>query len=112
MAGEENLIDIQEFDRLDLRVGEIKEAAAVKGTDKLVVMKVDLGSEVRQIVAGIRGSYAPEALTGRKAVVLVNLKPAKLRGVDSDGMILAAEGPDGVSLIEPAPGLPNGARIR
>ncbi len=112
MAGEENLVDIQEFARLDIRVGTIKEAAGIEGAKKLVVLQIDLGSEVRQVVAGIRGSYEPESLPGKKVCVVTNLKKAVLRGVESNGMIIAAVSADGrVSIVQPEGDIENGARV-
>jgi methionyl-tRNA synthetase len=73
-----------------MRVGQVKVAEKVKGADKLLRLEVDLGSEVRQVVAGIAEAYAPELLIGRKVVIVANLAPRKLRGLVSDGMIVAA----------------------
>jgi methionyl-tRNA synthetase len=87
-------ISIDDFARVELRVGEVKAAAKVKGADKLLRLEVDLGTEVRQVVAGIAESYAPELLVGRKVVIVANLAPRKLRGLESNGMIVAAS-PEG-----------------
>ena len=75
-------------------MGQVKVAEKVKGADKLLRLEVDLGTEVRQVVAGIAEAYSPEALVGRKVVIVVNLAPRKLRGLESNGMIVAAS-PDG-----------------
>ncbi|MBV9341592.1 MAG: methionine--tRNA ligase subunit beta, partial [Acidobacteria bacterium] len=83
-------IAIEDFAKVDLRVAEVKVAEKVKGADKLLRLEVDLGSEVRQIVAGIAEAYAPESLVGRKVVVVANLQPRRLRGLESNGMIVAA----------------------
>jgi methionyl-tRNA synthetase len=83
-------IDIAEFARLDLRVAQIKTAEKIQGSKKLLRLEVDLGTETRQVVAGIADAYAPESLPGRKVVLVANLKPAKLMGVESNGMVLAA----------------------
>jgi methionyl-tRNA synthetase len=83
-------IDISEFARVELRVARITAAEKVAGSKKLVKLQVDLGEEQRQLVAGIAETYAPEALVGRTVVVVANLKPAKLMGVESNGMVLAA----------------------
>jgi methionyl-tRNA synthetase len=85
-----NLITINDFAKVDMRVGEIKLAEKVKGADKLLRMEVDIGTEVRQIVAGIAKAYEPEKLIGRKVVIVANLQPRKLRGLESKGMIVAA----------------------
>jgi methionyl-tRNA synthetase len=83
-------VDIAEFAKIDLRVAQITSAERIAGTQKLLKMEVDLGDEKRQIVAGIAEVYAPESLVGRKIALVANLKPAKLRGVESNGMLLAA----------------------
>jgi methionyl-tRNA synthetase len=75
---------------VDLRVAEVKAAEKVPGSKKLIKMQIDLGGEQRQIVAGIAETYEPAALVGKKVAVVVNLKPAKLMGVESNGMVLAA----------------------
>jgi methionyl-tRNA synthetase len=83
-----------------MRVGEVKSAEKVAGADKLLKLMVDIGDEVRQIVAGIAEVYSPEALIGRKVVVVVNLQPRKLRGVESNGMVVAATvGPEGKPVL-------------
>ena len=83
-------IDISDFAKVELRVGQIKEAEKVAGSRKLVRLQVDLGAEIRQVVAGIAETYAPEALVGKKIALVANLKPAKLMGIESNGMVLAA----------------------
>jgi methionyl-tRNA synthetase len=83
-------ITIDDFSKVELRVAQVKVAEKVKGADKLLRLEVDLGNEVRQIVAGIAEAYAPETLVGRKVVIVANLQPRKLRGLESNGMIVAA----------------------
>jgi methionyl-tRNA synthetase len=83
-------ISIDDFAKVELRVAQVKVAEKVKGADKLLRLEVDLGNEVRQIVAGIAEAYAPETLIGRKIVIISNLAPRKLRGLESNGMLLAA----------------------
>jgi methionyl-tRNA synthetase len=87
----QDLLTIDEFRRVDLRVGLVTAAERVPGADKLLKLQVDLGDETRQIVAGVAGAYAPEQLVGKRIVVVTNLKPATLRGVVSQGMLLAAD---------------------
>jgi len=87
-------ISIEDFAKVELRVGQVKVAEKVKGADKLLRLEVDLGTEVRQVVAGIAEAYVPETLVGRKVVIVVNLAPRKLRGLESNGMIVAAS-PEG-----------------
>ena len=95
-------ITIDDFMRVDLRVGTIRKAEPHPNADRLVVLSVDLGEEQeRQLVAGIRAHYEPEALVGKQIVVVANLKPAKLRGVESRGMILAASDDSGVHVLAP-----------
>jgi methionyl-tRNA synthetase len=83
-------IGIEDFAKVELRVGQVKVAERVKGADRLLRLEVDIGTEVRQIVAGLAEAYAPEALIGRKVVIVANLQPRKLRGLESNGMIVAA----------------------
>ncbi len=84
-------ISIDDFVKVDLRVGQVVSAERVKGADKLLHMKVDIGeAEPRTIVAGIAESYPPEQMIGRKVVIVANLQPRKLRGIESNGMIVAA----------------------
>jgi methionyl-tRNA synthetase len=89
-AAADNKISIEDFAKVELRVGQVKSAEKVKGADKLLRLEVDIGAEMRQIVAGIAEAYAPESLIGRKVVIVVNLAPRKLRGIESNGMIVAA----------------------
>jgi methionyl-tRNA synthetase len=89
-ASADNKIAIEDFAKVELRVGQVKTAEKVQGADKLLRLEVDIGTEVRQIVAGIAEAYAPESLVGRKVVIVANLAPRKLRGIESNGMIVAA----------------------
>ena len=89
-AAAEPKIDISDFAKVDLRVAEVKAAEKVPGSKKLIKMQIDLGGEQRQIVAGIAETYEPASLVGKKVAVVANLKPAKLMGVESNGMVLAA----------------------
>jgi len=89
-------ISIEDFAKVEMRVGQIKTAERIVGADKLLKLTVDIGTEIRQICAGIAQHYQPEALIGRKVAVVTNLAPRKLRGVESNGMIVAASvGPEG-----------------
>jgi len=87
-------ISIDDFAKVELRVAQVKTAERVKGADRLLRLEVDLGTEVRQLVAGIAEAYEPETLIGRKVVIVANLAPRKLRGLESNGMIVAAS-PEG-----------------
>ena len=95
----EGKISIDDFAKIELRVGQVKAAEKVKGADKLLRLEVDLGTEVRQVVAGIAESYAPELLIGRKVVIVANLAPRKLRGLESNGMIVAASPEGGKAVL-------------
>jgi methionyl-tRNA synthetase len=92
-------ISIDDFAKVELRVGQVKAAEKVKGADKLLRLEVDLGTEVRQVVAGIAESYEPELLIGRKVVIVANLAPRKLRGLESNGMIVAASPEGGKAVL-------------
>jgi len=108
----DNLIGIEDFARVELKTGRVLRAEAVKGSNKLVRLEVDTG-EHRQIVAGIGKAYRPEDLEGKNVVVVTNLKPAKLMGVESQGMLLAATGPDGEpTILMPEREVPPGSRIK
>jgi methionyl-tRNA synthetase len=99
-AASDNQITIDDFLKVELRVGEVKVAERVKGADKLLRLEVDIGGEVRQVVAGIAKAYEPEKLIGRKVVIVANLQPRKLRGLESNGMIVAASlGEDGLPVL-------------
>jgi len=93
-------ISIDDFLKVELRVGMVKAAEKVKGADKLLRLEVDIGTEVRQLVAGIALAYKPEDLIGRKVVIVANLQPRKLRGLESNGMIVAASvGENGLPVL-------------
>jgi methionyl-tRNA synthetase len=88
----QGLVSIDDFARIDLRVAVVLAVERVEGTDRLLQLTIDLGSEQRTIVSGIAHVYPPEALVGRRIVVVANLQPARIRGVESRGMLLAAGG--------------------
>lgn len=105
------MVNIDEFRKLDLRVGVVKSAEPHPNADKLLVLQVDLGSEERQIVAGIRGHYAPEELIGKQVVVVANLETARLRGLESQGMVLAASDGERVVILTPEKEIHPGAKV-
>ncbi len=106
-------VDFDDFMKVDLRVGQVIEVSPIKGADKLYRLLVDVGEgSPRQIVAGLRLHYKPEELLDRMVVVVANLKPALLRGVESRGMLLASDGAGGVRLVMPSPGAIPGDGIR
>ena len=105
-------VTFDDFMKMQFQVGEIIACEAVKKSKKLLCSQVKIGSQVKQIVSGIKSNYAPEDMVGKKVMVLVNLKPAKLAGVLSEGMILCAEGFDGeLALMTPDKDMPAGAEI-
>jgi methionyl-tRNA synthetase len=114
VAVETPKISIEDFAKVEMRTGEIKTAEAIPGAKKLLKLTVDIGTEVRQVCAGIAEFYAPEKLIGMKVVVVTNLQPRKLRGVESNGMIVAASiGDQGRPvLVTFGEDVPNGARLR
>jgi methionyl-tRNA synthetase len=107
-------IAIEDFAKVQMRVGVVKSAERIQGADKILKLTVDIGDEVRQIVAGLAVSYQPEELVGKKVVVVVNLAPRKLRGVESNGMIVAASvGPEGKPVLCTfAEDVPAGAKLK
>jgi methionyl-tRNA synthetase len=106
-------IGIEDFAKVEMRVGQVKSAERVAGADRLLQLQVDIGDEVRQIVAGLALAYKPEQLVGRKVVVVTNLQPRKLRGVESNGMIVAASLPDGAPVLAGfLEDVPVGARLK
>jgi methionyl-tRNA synthetase len=105
-------IGIEEFQRLDLRVARVTKVEPHPNAEKLLKIAIDLGGEERQIVAGIAPYYRPEELEGKLIVVVANLKPAKLRGELSQGMLLAASGPETVAVVSPIREVPPGSIVR
>ena len=106
------MITIDQFRGLELRVGTVKRAEPHPNADRLLVLHVDLGAEERQVVAGIRAHYDPAVLVGRQVIVVANLEPAKLRGVESQGMVLAAADGERVVLLRPDDAVTVGAVVR
>lgn len=105
-------ITIDDFSKCDFRIGLVKSVEDHPNANKLYVLKVDIGGEVRTIVSGLKDYYKPDEIVGKKVAVIVNLKPVNLRGVDSNGMILAAENGKGLSLLTLDKDLNEGAKIR
>ncbi len=95
------MVTLAEFKKLEIKIAEIKEVQDHPNANKLYVITIDLGDKTKQIVAGIKGSYKKEDLLGRQAVVVDNLEPAVLRGVESQAMILAAQDEQGISIVTP-----------
>lgn len=114
------MISYDEFSKIDLRVAKIESAERVEGSDKLLKLAVDLGEdpsagsgqEKRQIIAGIGKAYKPESLVGRQILIIANLEPRQLMGLESQGMLLAAHSEDGSPIIlMPEKETPNGSKI-
>ena len=105
-------ITIDEFGKVELRVATIKAAEPHPKADRLLVLKIDLGTEERQLVAGIRAHYTPDELIGKQIVVVANLQPAMLRGVESQGMLLAASDGEQVIVLSPEKPIASGARVK
>ena len=105
------MISIDEFRKVELKVATIKSAEPHPNADKLIVLQVDLGTEQRQICAGIRNHYTPEELVGRQIVVVTNLETATLRGLESQGMLLAASDEGRVVILSPEKAVQPGAEV-
>ncbi len=114
------MISIDDFKKIELKAGKILSAEKVEGSEKLVKLSVDLGPstgsgqarDVRQVLAGIAATYPPETLTGKQIVVVANLEPRPLMGMESQGMLLAAESEEGPILLTPEKAVTPGAKIR
>jgi len=105
------MISFEEFQKIELKIGKIIKAERVKNSEKLLKLKVDLGKERRQLVAGIAKFYAPDYLIGKEIVIVTNLQPKKLMGIESQGMLLAADvGGEPVILI-PEKEVPPGTKV-
>ena len=106
------MITIDQFRAIELKVGTVRAAEPHPNADRLLVLRVDVGGEERQLVAGIRAHYDAATLVGRQVIVVANLEPAKLRGVESQGMVLAASDGDRVVLLRPDEPVAPGAVVR
>jgi methionyl-tRNA synthetase len=107
-----NLVSIEDFEKLDIRVGRVRSAQRVPNSKRLLKLEVDMGEEPRTLVAGIAEHYSPEELVGKFIAVVVNLKPAKLMGITSQGMLLAAEDEKGISLLVADRPIKLGSRVK
>jgi len=105
-------ITIDDFRKIELKVATIKSAEAHPNADKLLVLQIDLGGEQRQICAGIRNHYTPEELVGKQIVVVANLETAQLRGMESQGMVLAASDQGRVIIMTPEKSVQAGAQVK
>ena len=107
---EKSYVGIEDFLKLDLRLAKVLEAERVEGSEKLIKMKLSLGDEERTVVAGIAKFYSPEELVGKKILMIANLKPRKIFGIESQGMILALSDGESMSLIVPDRDVKEGAK--
>jgi len=105
------MVSFQEFQKLDLRVGEVISVEHVPNADRLYILNVDVGGKQAQLVAGIRQDYTPEELKGKKIVVVTNLDPATIKGITSQGMLLAAEHDGKISLVTLDKDIPVGSKV-
>ncbi|AAC06693.1 methionine--tRNA ligase subunit beta [Aquifex aeolicus] len=108
---EKALIGIEDFLKVDLRVAKVLSAERVEGSEKLLKLTLSLGDEERTVVAGIAKYYTPEELVGKKIVIVANLKPRKIFGIESQGMILAASDGENLSVIVPDRDVKEGAKL-
>lgn len=105
------MVCIEDFKKLELKVAKILEVKEHPDADKLYCLKIDLGEEQRQLVAGIRPSYSVEELIGKQVVVAANLEPAVIRGEESEGMLLAASDENGTAILSPEKEVALGSRV-
>ena len=105
------MISIDDFRRVELKIATVKSAELHPNADKLMVLQIDLGAEQRQICAGIRNHYTPEELVGKQVVVVANLETAKLRGLESQGMLLAVSDEGRVIILTPEKSVLAGAKV-
>lgn len=106
------MISFEDFKKMDLRVAEVLEVREHSDADKLYVLKIDVGGELKQIVAGVRNQYSMDELTGRKIIVINNLEPVTLRGEESQGMLLAANDEGSPVVLVPEKDVPSGTAIQ
>ncbi len=106
------MITFDDFQKLDIKIGTIIEAEKVEGADKLLKLTVDISEEKRTLVAGIAEDYKPEDIIGKQIPILTNLEPKKLRGIESQGMILAVDVDGGCVLLSPDKEVPSGSIIK
>ncbi len=104
-------VSFEEFKRLDIRVGRIVSAEKVKGSKKLLDLKIDIGGEVKRAVAGIAEFYNPEDLNGKLVIVVTNLQPKKIFGIESEVMILAAFTGENLAILQPDKEIPPGTQV-
>ena len=109
----EGIATFSDWEKIDLHVAEILEVEEIKGADKLYKLKIDLGTETRTLVAGLKQYYSKQELEGKRIIVFINLEPKKLKGIESQGMLLAASNDDHsqVKLLQPDGAMPLGSKV-
>ena len=105
------MITVDDFKKIELKVAKILEAERVEGSDKLIKMQLSLGEEERQVIGGIGKAYEPEQLIGREIIIVANLEPRSLMGLESQGMLLAASDENGIALLAPDKEVLPGSKI-
>ena len=105
-------IKYEDFEKLDLRIATIKKVEEHPNADKLYVLTIDLGMETRIIVAGIKNYYSPESLINKQIIIVANLEPVKLRGIESNGMLLAADDGKNIVILIPEKKIENNAKVK
>ncbi len=111
MSDNQEIVSIREFKRLDIRTGTVKEVEQVQGSNKLYKLQVDMGDNIRQIVTGLVEYYKVDELKGKTICIICNLKPAKIFGTDSNGMLLTAEKDGQLALLTVDRSVPNGSKV-
>ncbi len=106
------MINIEDFKKVELKVAKVLSAERVEGSDKLLKLQVDIGPEKRQIIAGIGKVYAPEDMLGKEIIIVANLEPRSLMGLESQGMLLAANDPSGPVIVMPEKEVAPGTELR
>ena len=106
------MVTIDDFKNFEIRVATIKEVSDHPNADKLYVLKVDFGDKQKQLVAGIKSSYAKESLIDKQVAVIDNLEPAVIRGIESQGMLLAAQDDSGIVILSPESKIKDGSRVK
>lgn len=106
------MIKLEDFQKIDLRVGKIERVSQFSNSEKLLKLEVNLGNELRTIVAGIGQNYKPEELVGQLIIVVANLEPKVINNVNSEGMLLAVDSPDGPVLVVPLSQVAPGSKVR
>ncbi len=106
------MVTLDEFKKMDLRIADVIESRPHPQADRLVVLKIKIGEEEKQLVAGIKAFYSPEVLPGKQIVIINNLEPATIRGIESQGMLLAVKDDEGIALLSPDRKVSSGSQVK